>query len=115
MRLQKADAVISRYAGLYAESAVLGAKPPPPSTGALRPSLHMHRPLTGMFGRRLLRLWGELLGTVRHERCARTGSASRNEPQSVGVGASDLQARPQILASTWQRRSKIDPFAPVEN
>ena len=37
--------------------------PPPPSTGVFRAFLRMHRPLTSMFGRRLLCLWGQFVGT----------------------------------------------------
>ena len=40
-----------------------GPEPPPPSTGALRASLRMHRPLTSVFGRRLLCFWGQFVGT----------------------------------------------------
>ena len=37
--------------------------PPPPSTDAFGASLRTHRPLTSMFGRRLLCLWGQFVGT----------------------------------------------------
>ncbi len=37
--------------------------PPPPSTGVSRALLRMHRPLTSMFGRRPVCLWGQFVGT----------------------------------------------------
>jgi hypothetical protein len=37
--------------------------PPPPSTGVFRAFLRTHRPLTSMFGRWLLCLWGQFVGT----------------------------------------------------
>jgi len=45
------------------QSARLPTGPPPPSTGVLSAFLRMRRPLTSMFGWRLLCLWGQFVGT----------------------------------------------------
>lgn len=38
--------------------------------GVFRALLRMHRPLTSMFGRRLVGLWGEFVGTYSAFACA---------------------------------------------
>jgi hypothetical protein len=53
----------SRFVGSVARRVRHGPEPPPPSTGVFRAFLRMHRPLTSMFGRRLLCLWGQFVGT----------------------------------------------------
>ena len=65
-----------------------GPEPPPPSTGVFRAFLRMHRPLTSMFGRRLLCLWGQFVGTysaLAYAACA--GWRGRERPVRCGFAA----------------------------
>ena len=55
--------VLNSGAGLITQRSQVQILPPPPSTGVLGAFLRMHRPLTSMFGRRLLRLLGQFVGT----------------------------------------------------
>ena len=57
-RCTGATMVTSTFAEFEAAAYGELVKPPPPSTGVLRASLRMHRPLTSTFGRRPLCLWG---------------------------------------------------------
>jgi hypothetical protein len=67
--------------GTIAGSVVVNAsiRPPPPNTGVFRAFLRMHRPLTSMFGRRFLCLWGQFVGTysaLAYAACAGGADAS---------------------------------------
>jgi hypothetical protein len=57
------EARTSCFVGSVTRRVRHGPEPPPPITGVFRAFLRMHRPLTSMFGRRLLRLWGQFVGT----------------------------------------------------
>ena len=50
----------------YNSSVVTSQSTPPPSRTAFPALLRMHKPLTSMFGRRLLCLWGQFVGTCSH-------------------------------------------------
>jgi hypothetical protein len=50
-------------ARLVTRRSQLHGSPPPPSTGVFRAFVRMHRLLTSTFGRRLLCLWGQFVGT----------------------------------------------------
>jgi hypothetical protein len=72
-------------------SSVATSRRPPatkPSRGAFRAFLRMHRPLTSMFGRRLLCLWGQFVGTysaLAYAACA--GGRGRERPVHCGFAA----------------------------
>ena len=75
--------------------------PPPPSMGVSRAFLRMHRALTSMFGRRLLRLWGQFVGTYSafaYAACARGRRRERPAPcgfpTEARVGRSGASACP---------------------
>jgi hypothetical protein len=80
MRLHKHGATTSIFAAPEDRAARNATVPPPPSTGVFRASLRMHRPLTSMFGRRLLRLLGQFVGTysvLAYAACARWSGSER--------------------------------------
>jgi hypothetical protein len=52
-----------RIAALITLRSEVDISPPPPSRGVFRASLRTHRPLTNMYGRRLLCSWGQFVGT----------------------------------------------------
>ena len=61
--------------------------PPPPSTGVFRVFLRTHRPLTSTFGRRLLCLWGQFVGSystsAQGKKAARQGTPRRHAGGSL--------------------------------
>lgn len=62
-----------------------GTLPPPLSTGVFRASLRMHRPLTSKFGRRLLCLRGQFVGTYSAlAYAAQAGWRGRERPARCG-------------------------------
>jgi hypothetical protein len=60
-----------------------------------RASLHTHKPLTSIFGRRLLRLWGQFVGTY---------SALAYAAGDVRGGA---DAGGPYAAGSWPRRGRV--------
>jgi hypothetical protein len=56
-------ATTSTFARTEVRAAREPTEPPPPSRGIFRAFLRTHKPLTSTFGRRLLGLWGQFVGT----------------------------------------------------
>ena len=75
----------SRFVATEVRAARKPTVPPPPSKADFRTSLRMHRPLTSMFGRRLLCFWGQFVGTYSAlAYAAQAGWRERERPVRCG-------------------------------
>jgi hypothetical protein len=74
-------ALITRWSGVH-------CLPPPPSKRVFRALLHMHKPLTSIFGQRLVGLWGQFVGTYSAlAYAAHAGWRGRGRPVRCGIAA----------------------------
>ena len=82
------DAVTSGFIGRVTRQSPDGPEPPPPLVRVFRASLRMNKPLTSTFGRRLLRLWGEFVGSYSTPAYGKKAARQCTRADTLGVRGS---------------------------